>query len=194
MIDLRHHARLALEALGRAGREAELGRQHLEGHHTPQPHLDRLEHDRHPAARQLVLDLVFPGEHHLEAVQQVVAARGRQRDRRVIRIAHERATVPAEPGRRRDVRPALEALHGRTLIDWARVGALSVTMELSSRIMSVAAPMLLAASESRPAVRSKTLVSDDHIVRRGRSSGVPPASTATLNGTVLSRWRTESPT
>jgi len=46
------------------------------------------------------------------------------------------------------------------------VGALSVRMELWSRIMSVAVLILdLATSESRPAVRSKTLVSDDHMVR-----------------------------
>src|SRR6266571_1031915 len=62
-------ARPALEALGGAGREAELRRKHLERHHTPQPDLGRLEHHGHPAACQLVLHLVFPGEHHPEPLQ-----------------------------------------------------------------------------------------------------------------------------
>src|SRR5205814_1133926 len=67
--------------------------------------------------------------------------------------------------------------------------------ELWSRIMSFALAIFdFAVSESRPAVRSKTVVSDDHIVRCGPSRVVPPAATTTLNGTVLSRWSTESPT
>ena len=59
-------------------------------------------------------------------------------------------------------------------MDWARVGALSVRIELWSRIISVAVPIpALAVSESRPVLRSNTLVSDDHIVRCGWARSVP---------------------
>jgi len=90
-----------------------------------------------------------------------------------VRVAHQRAAVAAEPRPRRDVRAALKTLHGRTLRSWASVGALSVTMELSTRIVSVAVPFRFAQSESCPAVRSKTLVSDDVMRRRGAGSGHP---------------------
>src|SRR5439155_27293560 len=128
-----------------------------------------------PPPRQLRLHLACAGGPPPRALQQVVAAFGWHHARRFVRIAHERAAEPAEPGRRRDVRPALEALHGRTLMDWARVGALSGSMELSSRIVRGAVPFLdLATSESCPAVRSKTLGSGDVMRRRGAGGGAAP--------------------
>src|SRR2546422_1387267 len=55
MIDLRDHARLALEALGGAGREAELRRKHLERHHArSEEHTSELQSRLHLVCRLLL--------------------------------------------------------------------------------------------------------------------------------------------
>src|SRR2546430_16818990 len=81
-------------------------------------------------------------------------------ERRIVRVAHERATVPAKPGRRGDIRTALEALHGRTFRDWGRGGTLSVRVGLSTWMMRGAVAVRFAQSEAFPPVRSKMLVFD----------------------------------
>ena len=68
VVKLGHHTRFPLEPLDRPGGEPELGRQDFQGDRTAEPDLGRLEHHSHSAAPQLVLDFVFAGEHHPDAL------------------------------------------------------------------------------------------------------------------------------
>src|SRR3989442_1027349 len=126
-------------------------------------------HTTGPGAPQLVLDLVFAGEHHPYALQQLGLVLDREHQRGLERVRGPGATTAAEARVRRHVGAALEALalHGLTWSAWVSVGAVaeSVSIELSRRIVSVALPVFRPISESRPGVSATMDVSDDVMLR-----------------------------
>jgi hypothetical protein len=83
VLELRRDAALALEALDEALVECELGRQDLDGDVAIQPALTGAIDDRHPAAADLLEDVVIVRECRANRVELRLPARGGGRHRRV---------------------------------------------------------------------------------------------------------------
>ena len=145
MLELGDHASFALEALGGARRQAELGREHLERDGALRLLVESPEDDAHAAAGELGLDFEVTGEHAPQPVEQRVFCCCLIHDGAGIGIDDQAPAIPAEPRRCRHLRAASEAFHavghyGRTRMVYRVSGIAPVITELTSCTSSVARP------------------------------------------------------